>query len=63
MYALIGWNSPVAPVAPEIEIRYELKVECQSVMCGYSEFASTHDIAIELRRQHIEWHEDGCPRL
>lgn len=63
MYALVGWDSPPVNVIPEVEIRWKRYVECQSLLCNWSAVADTRDLAIELQRSHIEWHEDGCPEL
>lgn len=48
---------------PEISISPASKVECGSVICGWYEYADDESYALELRRQHREWHEDGCPPL
>jgi hypothetical protein len=48
---------------PEVTISPSLKIECSLLECGWSDYADDEDYAIELRRNHREWHEDGCHNL
>lgn len=59
MYA----NVVLREETPEVEINPTNKVECLDLECVYVEFADDEGYAIELRRQHVEWHEEGCPPL
>lgn len=65
MYALVGWNSPVLMdrLIPDVTISIAHKVECQSINCVWYDFAENSDVALELKRAHEEWHEEGCPSL
>lgn len=71
MTAWLEFRSEPVVEVPEIEIRLQIHTDinegpertlsCNDLNCGWWDTAFTPAQAIEMKRSHLKWHEDGMP--